>query len=454
VLSRFRSKKEQKEVVGRAKVGGVDILIGTHRLLSADVDFTDLGLVIIDEEQRFGVEHKERLKKLRTTVDVLTMTATPIPRTLHMALVGLRDISSLETPPQDRLAIHSEVTVTDPKRVREAILRELGRDGQIYFVHNRVHNIEQVAEDLRQLVPEARLTIGHGQMRGEELEKRMTEFVSGRCDVLVSTNIIESGLDIPNVNTIFVNDANMFGLADLHQLRGRVGRYHHRAYAYFLIRRDRPITQKALRRLKAIEEFSELGSGFRLALRDLEIRGAGNILGAEQHGHISAVGYDLYCRLLEQTIKELKNEPVEETVELDVELNLDAYLPEGYAPEPQLRVELYRKFGRLRSNEDFAALRGELVDRLGKVPPQAENLFHRHRLRRALDGSSVTYLSRRPGYLLIRFQDAAKVQRALRAFQGQIRIQDDHTLHLHLPEEHRRPLDAVTYLLRDLAATT
>ena len=335
MLSRFKTRKEQKQIIENIRRGKTDIVIGTHRLLSKDVEFRDLGLLIIDEEQRFGVRHKERLKQFRKTVDVLTMTATPIPRTLHMAMLGIKDISSLNTPPQDRQSIRSEVCRFDRPRIREAVLREIHRDGQIFFVHNRVYNIEGIRDQLEEIVPEATCTIAHGQMNEHELESRMTRFVAGDFNILLCTTIIESGLDIPNANTIIINRADNFGLADLHQLRGRVGRYKNKAYAYFLIPPDKPITQKSVRRLKAIEEYSELGAGFRIAMRDLEIRGAGNILGTEQSGHIAAVGYDLYCKLLEQTVHELKNEAVPEPVTVDIEIGLEAFIPDDYAPTPR-----------------------------------------------------------------------------------------------------------------------
>ncbi|MFQ5592298.1 MAG: transcription-repair coupling factor, partial [Phycisphaerae bacterium] len=329
-LSRFRSAAQQRRLIEQAKLGQVDILIGTHRLLSKDVKFADLGLVIIDEEQRFGVEHKERLKQLRETVDVLTLSATPIPRTLHMSLVGIRDISSLQTPPVDRRAIATEVRPFDSRLIRDAILRELNRDGQVYFVHNYVQSIAAVADRIRQLVPEARVVHGHGQMRDTDLEEVMHRFVTREADVLVSTTIIESGIDIPAANTIFINRAERFGLADLHQLRGRVGRSTHRAYCYLLLSPSHPPTGKAAKRLKTIEEFSELGSGFRIAMRDLEIRGAGNILGAEQSGHIAAVGYEMYCRLLDQTVRRLKNEPDRTPSPVQVDLDVAAHIPRYY----------------------------------------------------------------------------------------------------------------------------
>ena len=344
-LSRFRSGSETKKIVTDIALGSIDVLIGTHRLLSSDVRFADLGLVVIDEEQRFGVEHKEYLKTMRATVDVLTMTATPIPRTLHMALLGLRDISSLQTPPLDRRAIHTEVCQADDELIRQAIGRELARDGQVFFVHNRVHNIESVAEHIQTLAPEARIAIGHGQMPERQLEKTMLRFVRGDIDVLVCTTIIESGLDIPTANTMIINDADRFGLAELHQLRGRVGRYKRRAYCYLLLPARRPVSPVAARRLKAIEEFSDLGAGFQIAMRDLEIRGAGNILGKEQSGHIATVGYEMYCQLLERAVKQLRGEHVVDQRAVHLDLGLEAFIPRQYIPSDRQRMEIYRRPG-------------------------------------------------------------------------------------------------------------
>ncbi|MCP4253830.1 MAG: transcription-repair coupling factor, partial [Candidatus Scalindua sp.] len=339
VLSRFKTRKEQKETLEDLKEGQVDIVIGTHRLVQKDVTFKDVGLIVIDEEQRFGVAHKEKLKKLRESVDVLTLTATPIPRTLHLSLLGIRDISSLNTAPQDRQSIQTNLLRFDPEVIRNAILHELNRDGQVYFVHNRVRSINRIAEAIEKIVPEASITVAHGQMPEGDLEKKTSEFIDGRSDILVSTTIIESGLDIPNVNTIFINEADHFGLADLHQLRGRVGRYKHRAYAYLLLPENRPITPEAEKRLKAIIDFSELGAGFKIAMRDLEIRGTGNILGIEQHGHIAAVGYEMFCRLLEIVIRKAKNEPVQDFNDIHINLNLESYLPDYYIPDMKLKIE-------------------------------------------------------------------------------------------------------------------
>ncbi len=380
-ISRFRSAGEQKRILERLAEGGIDIIIGTHRLVSQDVKFKELGLAIIDEEQRFGVEHKERLKKLRQTVDVLTLTATPIPRTLHLSLLGIRDISNLETPPQGRLAIETRIVRFDRQLIRQAILRELNREGQIYFVHNRVHNIREIADKIQSIVPETRIAIGHGQMGEHELEAAMSKFVRREVDILVSTTIIESGLDIPNANTIFINQADNYGLADLHQLRGRVGRYKHRAYAYLVLDSDRAITPDAGRRLKAIEEFTELGAGFKIAMRNLEIRGAGNILGTQQSGHIAAVGYELYCQLLENAVRTFKNMPIKKHLEVTIDLPWPALLPRDYVSGQKQKIEVYRRLARIRRLERLDDFRQELRDRFGPVPELAEWLLRLAELR-------------------------------------------------------------------------
>ncbi|ODT97617.1 MAG: transcription-repair coupling factor, partial [Planctomycetes bacterium SCN 63-9] len=368
VVNRFRNKAECREVLKQAAEGKVDILIGTHRILQKDVAFRDLGLIVIDEEQRFGVEDKEWLKSLRSTVDVLTLSATPIPRTLHMSLLGIRDISNLETPPPDRKAIETRILRFDAETVKRAIHRELNRDGQVYFVHNRVYDIQTVADKIQSIVPEAKIAIGHGQMSGEALERTMLGFIRKEFDILVATTIIESGLDIPNANTIFINEADKYGLADLHQLRGRVGRFKHRAYAYLLLEENRTVTPNAVKRLKAIEEFTSLGAGFKIALRDLEIRGAGNILGSEQSGHIESVGYELYCSLLESAVRKLTNQPDRPLFDCSVELSWRAYLPRDYVPGPRVKLELYRRLARLRTLDHLADFRQELLDRFGPPP--------------------------------------------------------------------------------------
>jgi transcription-repair coupling factor (superfamily II helicase) len=395
MLSRFRSQREQEEIIAGLQRGEVDIVIGTHRLLQKDVTFKDLGLVIIDEEQRFGVLHKERLKQLRREVDVLTLTATPIPRTLHMSLVGVRDMSVIDTPPEDRLPIITTVSAYDETLIREAILREVDRGGQVYFVHNRVQSIDYMARRLRHIVPEATIAVAHGQMPEDELERVMLDFADGRVDVLVCTAIIESGLDIPNANTIIINRAHQFGLAQLYQLRGRVGRGANRAYAYLLHDRDFQLTETAERRLRAIFEAQELGAGFRIAMKDLEIRGAGNILGVEQHGHIAAVGFDLYTRLLAEEVERLKrdgattHEPEAESPPQDqatpgpsVTLPLDAYIPPTYVTDEPARLALYQRLATVPDEDHLENIRNELRDRFGPFPPPVENLFYALRVRR------------------------------------------------------------------------
>ncbi len=378
MLSRFRSPKEQQKVIEGLALGSVDICIGTHRLLQNDVVFHNLGLVIIDEEQKFGVAHKERLKKLRSEVDVLTLTATPIPRTLHMAMVGVRDMSTIETAPEARMPIKTRVGEYDPQMVREAILREIERKGQVFFVHNRVQSIGWVADQLRELVPEARIAVAHGQMPEDELESVMYDFVLGKYDVLVCTTIIESGLDLPNANTLIVNQADRLGLTQLYHLRGRVGRSDVRAYAYLFYDKGKQLTETARKRLKTIFEATELGAGFRIAMKDLEIRGAGNILGPEQSGHVGAVGFDLYCRLLAEAVEELKAggiKPSQKPELPSVDIPLPMHIPEDYVPDLAARLALYHRIAKVESLEQIKDLREEIADRFGKMPSPVENLL-------------------------------------------------------------------------------
>ena len=381
MLSRFRTRKEQKAVVEELKNGQVDIVIGTHRLLQKDIEFSDLGLVVIDEEQRFGVAHKERFKHLRATVDVLTLTATPIPRTLHMALLGARDMSIIDTPPLGRLPVDTELVKFDEEVVISAILRELDRGGQVFFVHNRVETIDTVAAHLMGLLPNVRFAVAHGQMKERSLERVMLDFIDRKYDVLVSTMIVESGLDIPNVNTIVVNRAETLGLAQLYQLRGRVGRSKHRAYAYFLVPKKRRLTDVQRKRLRALTEFTELGSGLKVAMRDLEIRGCGNILGPEQSGYVAEIGFDLYVKLLEEAVKELKGEPIEARIATRIETDIPAYIPETYVEDEKQRVIFYKKLVEARSLEEVADLEQELLDRFGCVPYEGLNLLEFQRLR-------------------------------------------------------------------------
>ena len=375
MLNRFRTPKEIKQIKEGLAKGTIDVVIGTHSLLSKTVEFNNLGLLIVDEEHRFGVKHKEKIKQFKETIDVLTLTATPIPRTLHMSLVGIRDFSTINTPPADRLPIQTYVMPYDSDVIREAITTELGRGGQVFFVHNRVQDIQSIALAIQQLVPDARVAVAHGQMPERELETIMLEFVRHKHDILVCTMIIESGLDIPNVNTILINRADALGLAQLYQLRGRVGRATVQAYGYLFYPQDRAITEGAQQRLRVIEEFTDLGSGFKIALRDLEIRGAGNILGAEQHGHIVTVGYELYCRLLEEAVMALKGEKVEETVETRISLPVEAYLPDDYVPDSRQKVSIYKKIAGLKDREALNELRDELKDRYGAIPEPAEMLL-------------------------------------------------------------------------------
>ncbi|MFW5980250.1 MAG: transcription-repair coupling factor [Halanaerobiales bacterium] len=381
MISRFRSKSEQKKVLKKLARGKVDIIIGTHRLLSKDVVFNDLGLLIIDEEQRFGVSHKEKLKDLKRNVDVLTLTATPIPRTLHMALVGVRDMSVIETPPENRYPIRTYIREFNKDLIKETIRREMNREGQVYFVHNRVEDIDKKAAMISDLLPEARVAVAHGQMNENKLEKIMFDFYNKEYDVLVCTTIIENGLDIPNVNTIIINRAENMGLAQLYQLRGRVGRSNRVAYAYLLYQKDRVLSEVAEKRLKAIKEFTNLGSGFKIAMRDLEIRGAGNLLGAEQHGHIASIGFSLYCKLLESAIEDLKGEDKTEDIEIEVNLSIDAYIPEEYITDSKQKIDIYKKIKRARSESKIIDIVDELLDRFGDPPQVVMNLIEITRIK-------------------------------------------------------------------------
>jgi transcription-repair coupling factor (superfamily II helicase) len=449
VVNRFRPRAEVREVLKRAAAGAVDILIGTHRILQKDVTFKDLGLVVIDEEQRFGVEDKEWLKTFRSTVDVLTLSATPIPRTLHMSLLGIRDISNLETPPPDRKAIETRITRFDAETIRRAIHRELNRDGQVYFVHNRIYDIESIADRIQSIVPEARIAIGHGQMSGEALERTMLQFIRRKFDILVATTIIESGLDIPNVNTIFINEADKYGLADLHQLRGRVGRYKHRAYAYLLLESDKPVTPNAVKRLKAIEEFTSLGAGFKIALRDLEIRGAGNILGPEQSGHIESVGYELYCSLLESAVRSLTDQPEKPLFDCSVELSWRAYLPRDYVSGPRVKIELYRRLARLRSLDHLKDFRQELSDRFGGLPRPAENLLAEAELRILAGNWKLERIHIEAEYVVLTYRDTRKIEALARRHPGKVRVVDARRAYVPMGEDPLKPGEIAT-LVRSL----
>ena len=422
VLSRMRSPKEQNAALAALRKGEVDIIIGTHRLLSKDVRFADLGLVVIDEEQRFGVEHKQRLLSLRMTVDVLTLSATPIPRTLHMALLGIRDISSLTTPPVDRRAVVTEVIPYNERRIKQAISRELNRDGQVFFVHNRVHNIQRVADDIQKLAPDARIVIGHGQMAPHELEEVMIAFTTRKADILVSTTIIESGIDIPTANTMIINDADRFGLAELHQLRGRVGRSKHRGYCYLLLPEERPVTDKSTKRLRAIEEYSMLGAGFKIAMRDLEIRGAGNLLGAEQSGHIAAVGYDMYCRLLEHAVKELRSEPTRDPGEVTVELGVTGALPKTYIASDTRRMDAYRRIARARTIDELARVESDLRDAYGEPPAITQRLIELAQIRIGAFEHGALSVALVEKDVVFRTTDPDPIVRSMEGAKGTVRV--------------------------------
>jgi len=384
LLNRFKSPKAQKETLARLKSGEVDIVVGTHRLLSADVEFHDIGLLIVDEEQRFGVTHKEKIKLLKNSVDTLSLSATPIPRTMHMSMMGAKDMSIINTPPHNRLSVKTEAIRFDQDLIRDAILREVDRGGQVFFVHNRVQSIYAMADTVREIVPEVEIAVAHGQMKGHELEKVMVRFLRGEVKVLVSTMIIESGIDMPHANTLIVNRADRFGLAQLYQLRGRVGRSDQQAYAYLIVPPMKKMTSDAIQRLQTIQEYSQLGAGYKIAMRDLEIRGAGNIFGAEQTGFVNALGYELYMKIIQQAIKEIRREmnlddklELEKEIHVDskVEVAVDAYLPEDFIQSPSERVHMYKRLVEAKSIEKIKDLNAEVIDRFGILPVEAENLF-------------------------------------------------------------------------------
>jgi transcription-repair coupling factor (superfamily II helicase) len=409
LLSRFRSTKEQKEIVKRVESGEVDVVIGTHRLLSKDVRFKDLGLVVVDEEQRFGVAHKEKLKQLKKRVDVLTLSATPIPRTLNMSLTGLRDMSLIETPPRDRLAIQTQVVQFSENVIKSAIELELGRGGQVFLIHNRVETIETIAALVQRLVPQARLVVGHGKMNEKEMERVMLDFIDHKYDVLVATTIIENGIDIPRANTIIINRADAYGLSQLYQLRGRVGRSSRRAYAYLLIPSEQELSPIARRRLAAIREFSDLGAGFRIAALDLELRGAGNFLGGQQSGHMDALGFDLYTQMLERTVAELRGEQVEDETSVSINLGVNVAIPEDYIQDMGQRLRTYKRVSSARDEETLTSIRRETEDRYGRVPQSVEDLFAYARLRRLAEEIGVLSIDKTADGIAIKFSENARI---------------------------------------------
>lgn len=403
MLSRFRSPKEQKEILLGLKEGRIDVIVGTHRILSEAVKFKDLGLLVIDEEQRFGVTHKEKLKTLKGNVDVLTLSATPIPRTLHMSLVGVRDMSVIETPPEGRYPVQTYVTEFRPDVVRDAIRREIQRGGQVFYVHNRVEDMDQVTQYLSQLVPEARFGVAHGQMRETALERVMLAFLEQEMDVLISTTIIETGLDMPNVNTLIIDEADRFGLSQLYQLRGRVGRSNRKAFAYLLYKPQKVLTEIAEKRLSAIREFTEFGAGFKIAMRDLEIRGAGNLIGAQQHGHLAAVGFELYSQMLKEAVQELRGEKVEEVIEPSIELQVDAFLPDPYVVDRQTKAALYQRLAMVRNEEELSEMVDELVDRFGTPAREVEHLIEIIRIKLLAGSLKIEQIQQAKQSVVLRF---------------------------------------------------
>lgn len=465
VLSRFRSRKEQNETTKGIKQGTIDIVIGTHRLLSQDLVFKDLGLLIVDEEQRFGVTHKEKLKKLKTNVDVLTLTATPIPRTLHMSMLGVRDLSVIETPPENRFPVQTYVVEHSQTLMREAIERELARGGQVYYLYNRVQGIQEMAAEISALVPEARVGVGHGQMSESELEKTILDFLDGEFDVLVSTSIIETGVDIPNVNTLIVHDADKMGLSQLYQLRGRVGRSNRIAYAYFTYKRDKVLTEVAEKRLQSIKEFTELGSGFKIAMRDLSIRGAGNLLGAEQHGFIASVGFDLYSQMLAEEINKRKvtmlgEEPSQvQTWSTAIDISIDAYLPSDYIYDSIQKIEIYKKVAVLASFDDTMELEDELVDRFGDLPEAVTNLLSVARLKIYGRKYGIETIVQRGDQISVKFYegrgktvDGAKLARIGNQFERRVQFEQGQSMIIHVKGKGLTDQEQLQMLEKFLAA--
>ena len=446
LMCRFRTPAQQKKTVEDAKKGLVDIIIGTHRVLSEDMKFKDLGLLIIDEEQRFGVQHKEKIKKLKENVDVLTLTATPIPRTLHMSLIGIRDMSVLEEAPNDRMPIQTYVMEYNDEMVREAIERECARQGQVYYVYNRVEDIDEVAGHVQKLVPDLTVAYAHGQMREHELERIMYDFINGEIDVLVSTTIIETGLDISNANTMIIHDADRLGLSQLYQLRGRVGRSNRMAYAFLLYRRDKMLKEVAEKRLAAIREFTDLGSGFKIAMRDLEIRGAGNLLGAEQHGHMEAVGYDLYCKMLNEAVKQLKGEmEEEETFTTTMDLNVDAFIPASYIPNEYQKLDVYKRIAAIENREEMEDMTEELIDRFGDIPKKVEKLLEVAALKAQAHQLYVTAVEQKGEVYTFTMYEKAKVHperipKLIEDFRGELTFKADGVQPCFIYEKKRRNL--------------
>jgi len=464
LLCRFRSPSEQKKTLDNLKKGQVDIIIGTHRLLSKDVVFKDLGLLMVDEEQRFGVTHKEKIKQLKNNIDVLTLTATPIPRTLHMSLIGIRDMSVLEEPPMDRLPIQTYVMEYNEELVREAISRELARGGQAYYVYNRVKEIGDVATKISKMLPEANVAFAHGQMKETELENIMYKFINGEIDVLVSTTIIETGLDISNVNTMIIHDADNMGLSQLYQLRGRVGRSNRTAYAFLMYKRDKMLKEVAEKRLAAIKEYTELGSGFKIAMRDLEIRGAGNLLGAEQHGHMEAIGYDLYCKMLNEAVKEAKGIVTEASFDTFIDVEIDAYIPMTYIPNEYQKLDIYKRIASLETEEEIDEMLEELIDRFGDLPKPVENLLYIARIKSMAHQVYLTEVQQKADTIKFTLYekaklDVTKIPVLIAAHPNSVKFVPDakaphfiYFLKKNSREKNKKPLDVLEDFLKELYA--
>ena len=452
VLNRFKSARDKKEVLRQLRTGELDIIIGTHRIVQKDIEFKDLGLLIIDEEQRFGVKHKEAIKKLKNNVDVLTMTATPIPRTLHMSVVGIRDMSVIYEPPKNRIPVQTYVLEYDEEVIREAIIKEIGRGGQVFYLYNRVEGIEKKASEISKLVPEARVAFAHGQMEGRELEDIMKAFMDKELDVIVCTTILEAGIDIPNANTIIIEDADRLGLSQLYQIRGRVGRSDRKAYAYITYRRNKLLSEASEKRLKAIKEFTEFGSGFKIALRDLEIRGAGNILGPEQHGHMEAVGYEMYCKLLEEAVKEMQGEAVLEEVDTQIDLNVTAYIPDTYIENINQKIEAYQDIANISDENEIIDIIDALIDRYGEVPKECVNLLEIARIKIYARALKVLAIKQTGKNVVIKFSSEEfimdKVQVLIDLYKGDLMFSTGVTPYLTLKLQSKEDSDILNDVLK------
>ena len=460
ILNRFKSTKYQNEVIKKLKLGDVDIVIGTHRLLSKDVEFKDIGLLIIDEEHRFGVKAKEKIKQYKSNIDVLTMTATPIPRTMHMSIVGIRDMSVIYEPPHNRKPVQTYVLEYDQEVIKEAITKELERDGQVFYIYNRVDTIQKKADEISRLVPEATVSYAHGQMTGNQIEEIMQDFIDKKSNVLVCTTILESGIDIANANTIIVENADRMGLAALYQIRGRVGRSDRQAYAYITYRKDKMLSEEADKRLKAIKEFTEFGSGFKIAMRDLEIRGAGSMLGEIQSGHLEQVGYDTYCTLLDEVVKEMQGVEVEPEIDIQIDLNVTSYIPDEYIPDSAQKIEVYQNIALCKKEEDIQNVVDEIIDRFGNMPAELENLLDIARIKYLAKPFAISKIASKKTAVVFTFEQSKykiDLQELLKIYRNKIKfspgIKTMITLDIGTTNE-RQILNDVTEFLRKLSKGT